>query len=301
MRLAYLKETRRGKPATALVQSDGSLLDVIGVMEAWGKQFQGDDRPFAFGDPSPLEIALIAAATTQTLQTGRTFLGESEWQSFVYPADAPLLPPIPRPNRILAIGRNYGEHAKELGNAVPEEPIVFMKASSCVVGPDAPIVIPDGVGRVDFEAELAIIIGKGGKNILEEDALAHIAAYTIFNDVTARDRQRAAQEKKHPWFLAKSLDTFGPLGPYLVTADEIPAPHNLPITLTVNGETRQEGNTGDMIFPIPYLISYLSRWMALEPGDLIATGTPPGVGPIVPGDTVEITIPGLGILRNPVE
>ena len=300
MRLAYLKQTRRGAAATALVQPDGQFLDIVGVMEAWGREVQGDTPSFAFGAPTPFEISLMAEATQKTLEIGKNFLGETKAGDCLYPSDAPLLAPISRPNRILAIGRNYGEHAKELGNAVPEEPIVFMKASSCVVGPDAPILIPEGVGRVDFEGELAIVIGRGGKNIAEADAMNHIAAYTIFNDVTARDRQRAAQEKKHPWFLAKSLDTFGPLGPFLVTADAVPDPHNLQIILTVNGETKQNGSTGAMIFSLPYLIAYLSRWMALEPGDVIATGTPPGVGPIVPGDTVEITISGLGTLRNPV-
>jgi 2-keto-4-pentenoate hydratase/2-oxohepta-3-ene-1,7-dioic acid hydratase in catechol pathway len=224
---------------------------------------------------------------------------ENDLSEFVVPEMLPLVCPL-KPNRILAIGRNYGEHARELGNAIPEEPIVFMKPASCVIGPDEPIEIPDWVGRVDYEGELLVIIGKGGKNITEANAMDHVAAYSLFNDVTAREKQRAAQEKKQPWFLAKSLDTFGPLGPYLVTGDEVPDPHNLQLTLTVNGEMKQNGSTGSMIYSIPFLISYLSKWIALEEGDVIATGTPSGVGPLHPGDVVELTIEGLGTLRNPV-
>lgn len=299
MQLAYLKETRRGRPGAALRRGNGEFLDIAAAVEKWVRA-SGGQPSLAFNNPAPLDFALVSLETVSALRLAARELGDDAFTDCLYPADAPLLPPIPRPNRILAIGRNYGEHAKELGNAVPEEPIVFMKASSCVIGPEEAIVIPEGVGRVDFEAELAVVIGKGGKNIAEADALSHICAYTIFNDVTARDKQRAAQEKKHPWFLAKSLDTFGPLGPYLVTPDEIPDPHNLRITLKVNGETRQDGSTSDMIFSIPALIAYLSRWLTLEPGDLIATGTPPGVGPIIPGDVVGIEIPGLGTLRNSV-
>jgi len=176
------------------------------------------------------------------------------------------LSPIPRPNRILAIGRNYADHARELGNAVPEDPIVFLKASTSVIGPGETIEIPEWVGRVDYEAELLVVLGKGGKNIPEADAMGHVVGYAIFNDVTARERQRAAQEKRHPWFLAKSLDTFGALGPYLVTADEVPDPHGLRITLTVNGETKQDGTTASMIYPIPALIAFLSRWFAIRAG-----------------------------------
>lgn len=300
MQLAYLKETRRGTPRAALRRSSGEYLEIVAAIEKWVRA-SGGQPTLAFNNPTPLDFALLPLETVTSLRLAATELGDEAFADCLYPADTPLIAPIPRPNRILAIGRNYGEHARELGNAVPEEPIVFMKASSCVIGPEEAIVIPEGVGRVDFEAELAVVIGKGGRNISEANALSHIAAYTIFNDVTARDKQRAAQEKKHPWFLAKSLDTFGPMGPYLVTADEIPNPHDLRITLKVNGETRQDGSTADMIFPIPCLIAYLSRWFALEPGDLIATGTPPGVGPVLPGDALEIEISGLGVLRNVVQ
>ncbi len=208
--------------------------------------------------------------------------------------------PLPRPNRILAIGRNYAEHAKELGNDAPTEPIVFLKASSSVIADGAPVVLPPHVGRVDFEGELAVVLGKGGKDVSEAEALSLVAGYTLFNDVTARDEQKRAIALSLPWFLSKSYDTFGPLGPCLVTADEIRDPHALQITLSVNGEIKQQASTGDMLFSLPRLIAYLSHHLALEPGDVIATGTPPGVGPLHPGDTVEVHIPEIGTLSNPV-
>ena len=208
--------------------------------------------------------------------------------------------PLPRPHRILAIGRNYAEHAKELDSEVPSEPIVFQKASTSVIASGQPIVLPPHVGRVDFEGELAIVLGTAGKNVSEAEALSLVAGYTLFNDVTARDEQKRAIAKSLPWFLSKSYDTFGPLGPCLVTPDEIPNPQNLTLTLTVNDEVRQQANTSEMLFPIPALIAYLSRHLALFPGDVIATGTPPGVAPLKPGDLVEVTIPEIGTLSNPV-
>jgi len=210
------------------------------------------------------------------------------------------LAPLPSPQRILAIGRNYSEHAKELGSEVPDEPIVFQKASTSVIASGQPIVLPHEVGRVDFEGELAVVIGTGGRNIAEAEALSHVAGYTLINDVTARDVQKRAIGKSLPWFLSKSYDTFGPLGPCIVTPDEVPNPQNLLLTLSVNGEVKQETNTSEMLFSIPILIAYLSQQLALHPGDVIATGTPPGVGPIRPGDLVEVRIPEIGTLENPV-
>ena len=182
--------------------------------------------------------------------------------------------PLPSPHRILAIGRNYSEHAKELGSEVPDEPIVFQKASTSVIASGAPIVLPHEVGRVDFEGELAVVIGTGGRSIAEAEALSHVAGYTLINDVTARDVQKRAIGKSLPWFLSKSYDTFGPLGPCIVTPDEIANPQNLLLTLSVNGEVKQETNTSEMLFSIPALIAYLSQHLALHPGDVIATGTP---------------------------
>ena len=211
-----------------------------------------------------------------------------------------LLAPLPAPNRILAIGRNFSEHAKELGSEVPDEPIVFQKASSSVIASGQPIVLPQGIGRVDFEGELAVVISAGGRNLSEAEALSHVAGYTLLNDVTARDAQRRAIAKSLPWFLSKSYDTFGPLGPYIVTPDEVGDPSALTLTLSVNGEIKQQAVLSEMLFSIPALIAYLSKHIALAPGDVIATGTPPGVGPLHPGDLVEVRIAEIGTLENPV-
>jgi 5-oxopent-3-ene-1,2,5-tricarboxylate decarboxylase/2-hydroxyhepta-2,4-diene-1,7-dioate isomerase len=215
-------------------------------------------------------------------------------------AGVTILAPLPAPHRILAIGRNYSEHAKETGSDVPDEPIVFQKASTSVIASGQPIVLPHEIGRVDFEGELAVVIGTGGRNISEAEALSHVAGYTLINDVTARDVQKRAIAKSLPWFLSKSYDTFGPLGPWIVTPDEIPNPQNLELTLSVNGEIKQQVNTSEMIFSIPALIAYLSQHIALYPGDVIATGTPSGIAPLHPGDLVEVRIPEIGTLENPV-
>ncbi len=209
--------------------------------------------------------------------------------------------PIARPTKILGIGRNYIAHAKELQHDVPEEPLFFAKAPSSLIPHKSMIIIPSWVeGRVDHEAELAVIIGKQGKDIPEAEAESHIAGYSILNDVTARTMQKGDQAAGKPWFRSKNLDTFCPIGPYLVPADEIEDVNNLQITLTVNGEQRQNASTADMIFPVPKLIAYLSKFMTLEPGDIIATGTPEGVSPIENGDIVEITISQIGTLNNRV-
>jgi 5-oxopent-3-ene-1,2,5-tricarboxylate decarboxylase / 2-hydroxyhepta-2,4-diene-1,7-dioate isomerase len=276
MRYVLLKET----------ETVGVLQEGVGVL----------DLTAVFADAAPKTC--LEAACHPTLARQIASLPARIWEQAI--ANPALLAPIPQPNRILAIGRNYAEHARELGNIVPEEPVVFLKASTSVIGPEDAIQIPDWVGRVDFEAELLVVLGQGGKDIAEADALSHVCGYTLFNDVTAREKSKALQSKGHPWFLAKSMDTFGPLGPYLLTIEEVADPHNLEITLTVNGVIKQHSNTDAMIHSIPKLIAFLSRWLTLEKGDVIATGTPSGVAPIVPGDRVEVTIPGFGTLANPV-
>ena len=234
------------------------------------------------------------AAAVKSLEKAR--LLDKIWQE----AGVSVLAPLPSPHRILAIGRNYSEHAKELGSEVPDTPIVFLKASTSVIAPGSPIVLPPQVGRVDYEGELAVVIGTAGRNVSESEALGLVAGYTLFNDVTARDEQKRAIAKSLPWFLSKSYDTFGPLGPCLVTLDEIPDPGTLELTLRVNDEIKQQASISEMLFSVPYLISWLSRHLTLHPGDVIATGTPPGVGPLQPGDLVEVTIPQIGTLANPV-
>ncbi len=213
---------------------------------------------------------------------------------------ARLLAPVPRPPRIIALGLNYPAHAAETGKQAPREPIFFAKASTAVVGPEEPVVCPKGVGRVDHEVELAVIIGRAGRNISRRKAREHIAGYTILNDVTAREMQASDMAASRPWFLSKSFDTFAPMGPCITLPDEIEEPPELELSLRVNGETKQKSNTRDLIFSIPEIIRRLSRYVTLEPGDVIATGTPSGISPIKPGDVMEAEVEGIGVLRNPV-
>ncbi len=208
--------------------------------------------------------------------------------------------PVQRPTKILCLGRNYRAHAAELNNTVPEAPMYFAKVPSSLLPHQGNICIPAGVGRVDHELELALVIGKRGTDIPAGKAMEHVAGYTIANDVTAREMQREEQKKGKPWTLAKGMDTFCPLGPWLVPAGSVADPHNLTLELKVDGEVRQKGSTADMVYGIPELIAYISRYMTLEPGDLLLTGTPEGVGPIQPGNRIVCTIDGLGTLENGV-
>lgn len=221
-------------------------------------------------------------------------------EDFCLPASTALACPLPTPNRILAIGRNYADHAKELGNAIPDEPVVFQKANSSIIGPSASIVLPSDIGQVDHEGELLVVIGTGGRDIPRASALDHVVGYSIINDVTARAKSKALQAKGYPWFLAKCRDTFGPIGPVVVTASSLNDQFPLSIDVKVNGELRQHGTTDQMIHDLAALIHFLSTVTELMPGDCIATGTPSGVGPLLAGDTVAVTISGVGTLTNPV-
>lgn len=213
--------------------------------------------------------------------------------------------PVTRPGKIICLGLNYRDHAIESKAPIPTEPVVFAKYPTAVIGPEAPIILPPDSQKVDFEAELVFVIGRGGRNIPEADAMLHVAGYTCGHDVSARDYQ--LERGGGQWVIGKTFDTFAPLGPVLVTPDELPDPHHLRIQCRVNGQTMQDSTTGQMIFSVPQVVSYLSRVMTLEPGDVVFTGTPPGVGmarkpPIFlkDGDVVEIEIEGIGVLRNPV-
>jgi len=217
-------------------------------------------------------------------------------------AKARLEAPIPRPARnVFCLGRNYKEHAAERGAAAPEHPVYFTKAPETVVAPGARVIHHAATKELDYEVELAVVIGAAGKDIPREQALAHVFGYTVVNDVTARDLQ-----KRHgQWFKGKSLDTFCPMGPVLVTADDIPDPQTLAITLRVNGETRQSSHTSKMIFPVDECIAVLSQGFTLLPGDVIATGTPEGVGAatgklLEVGDKMEAEVEKIGVLANKV-
>ncbi|MGC4016867.1 MAG: fumarylacetoacetate hydrolase family protein [Luteolibacter sp.] len=220
------------------------------------------------------------------------------------PPDARLGPPINRPSKIVCVGKNYLDHAKEFGEGIPTEPILFMKATTCWAGPNDDVVRPRGSEKLDYEVELAVVIGSTASYVDEIEALDCIAGYSVFCDYSERAFQK---EMGGQWMKGKSADTFGPMGPCLVTSDEVADPHGLRLWCKVNTEIRQNGWTGDMMFRVPYLISYISRFMTLLPGDVIATGTPSGVAMgmeipryLVPGDAVECGIEGLGELRQRV-
>ncbi|MBV8437805.1 MAG: fumarylacetoacetate hydrolase family protein [Silvibacterium sp.] len=207
---------------------------------------------------------------------------------------AKLLAPVV-PSKIVCIGRNYREHAAELGNEPPKEPLVFLKAPSSVIAPEEPIQIPSQSQRVDFEGELAIVIGRRASKIGTDEPVAfYIRGYTIVNDVTARDLQKSDGQ----WWRAKGFDSFCPIGP--IVTDEIDPEAGITVETRLNGELRQQGNTRDFIFPIDVLLRHITAAMTLYPGDVIPTGTPAGVSPMQPGDSVEVAIDGIGVLRNPV-
>lgn len=214
-----------------------------------------------------------------------------------------LMPPVPGTRKILCIGQNYADHCAEQNVSLPERPILFAKFTTSLVGPGAPIVHPSETTMLDYEAELVVVIGRQAKKVAREHALDYVAGYMCGNDVTARD----VQKRDGQWVRGKSFDTFAPVGPFLVTRDEIPDPMNLDIRCWVNGELRQESNTRHLVFDVPTLIENLSAGITLMPGDLIFTGTPGGVGVhrkppvfLTPGDTVTVEIEGLGRLENPV-
>ncbi len=225
-------------------------------------------------------------------------------QGILYAAEhITLLPPVLHPGKVVCLGLNYRDHAAESSMAIPEYPVLFHKVAGSLVGHGQPVVIPRVSSKIDYEAELAVIIGKRGKYIAEDNALSYVAGYAAANDVSARDLQfRTGQ-----WTTGKMLDTFGPLGPALVTRDEVPNPNSLAIKTILNGQVMQNGNTSDMIFHVPFIVHYISQIVTLEPGDVIMTGTPSGVGQarepqvfMKPGDSVTVEIEHLGALTNPL-
>lgn len=238
-------------------------------------------------------LARAAAAFTQGLKQ----------QSFV---EGRIRAPIPNPGKIICIGLNYADHAAESGLEPPSEPVVFSKFGNTIIGTDEAIRLPAVSSQVDYEAELVVVIGRRGYCIPKAKALGYVAGYMNGHDVSARDWQINRPGKQ--WLLGKTPDTFAPIGPWLVTADDVPDPHYLNISLRLNGRTMQQGNTRAFIFGIDTLIAHVSQLVTLEPGDLIFTGTPPGVGMgrtppvwLQPGDVCEVEIEGLGVLRNRVE
>lgn len=271
--MKLLRYGTAGAEKPGLMDADGHVRDLSGVI---------DD--FDAAALSPEGLQRLAAIDPVTLPQA--------------PDSVRLGPPIPRPGCFIGIGLNYADHAEEAGLPIPEQPIVFMKATSCLSGPNDDILVPRGSDKLDYEVEFGFVIGTGGRYIRKEDAWNHIAGYTLVNDVSERTFQI---DRGGLWNKGKCFDTFGPVGPFLVTKDELDDPLNHPLKAVVNGEVRQDGTTATMIFDIPTIIEHLSQYQTLEPGDLIATGTPPGVGMgfkppkfLNAGDTVELSSPVLG-------
>jgi 2-keto-4-pentenoate hydratase/2-oxohepta-3-ene-1,7-dioic acid hydratase in catechol pathway len=274
-------------------------------------EFEGRDEPAVMVDGGlqrlsgagfPDLLSVIAGGESATTQV-RGWLSSVPATTAVDARKTRLRAPLPRPPKVICIGLNYRDHAAETKLAIPEVPTVFSKYSTSVTGHGAPIVLPKNSAKPDYEAEFAFVIGKGGRHIPEHAWRDHVFGYTIVNDVSARDFQMATSQ----WMMGKTFDTFAPMGPVIVTADEIADPHNLRITLRLNGEVLQDSNTSNLIFGIGKLIAFLSSVFTLESGDVISTGTPAGVGfarkPPVwlkPGDEVAVEVEGIGTLINPV-
>lgn len=271
MKLVRFGDLGQEKPG--LVDGEGRVRDLSGVVDDIAGDVLG---------PKSLNRLRAIDPETLPLVDGRTRLGA----------------PIGVVPKFLGIGLNYRDHAEETGMPIPEVPIVFCKASSCVSGPNDSVLAPEGFKRMDYEVELAVVVGSRAKNIATENALDYVAGYCIGNDVSERSLQKGGPGE---WIKAKSYDTFGPLGPWLVTTDEIPDPQVLDLSMDLNGERMQTGNTSTMIFSVAELVSYISRYMTLVPGDVITTGTPPGVGMarnprvfLKPGDDMVLRVAGLG-------
>lgn len=257
-----------------------------------------------------LQVGLLKGDSTvvalSTAGTVRDVIRESDIHSLEEGAsyrldEVKLLSPLTDPEKIICIGLNYHDHVIESNMQVPKVPVLFPKYNNCLIGHDDDVVIPAEVSQCDYEVELAVVIGKTAKRVPLESAMDYVFGYTVLNDVSARD----IQLNEPQWTRGKAIDGFAPTGPWIVTADEIENPGNLSISLKLNGETMQNSNTKELIFNIPYLVSFLSNTITLQPGDIISTGTPPGVGMgrkpqvwLKPGDVVEATIDGIGTLRN---
>jgi 2-keto-4-pentenoate hydratase/2-oxohepta-3-ene-1,7-dioic acid hydratase in catechol pathway len=272
---------RNGMPTAGLFLDDQNILDATDFGEDWNEAFFGSDGMSRLDN----------------------WLAQNRDLAPVLPVSSvTLAPAVARPSKLICIGLNYAAHAREGGMDAPAEPVLFSKATSAWSGPNDHLVIPRGSQKTDWEVELALVIGKRAKRVSEEDALDYVAGYAVHNDYSERAWQL---EGTGQWVKGKSADTFAPFGPCLATKDEIPDVHNLRLWLKRNGQTLQDSNTSDLIFNIPHLVSYVSRFMSLLPGDVISTGTPAGVGlgfnpPVFarPGDVFELGIDGLGVQRQ---
>jgi 2-keto-4-pentenoate hydratase/2-oxohepta-3-ene-1,7-dioic acid hydratase in catechol pathway len=252
----------------------------------------------------PPNVRMILEGGAKTIEDARQAAARPD--AVTHPADqVKFFAPVVDPRKIVCVGLNYRDHAAETGAPIPKEPILFSKYATALIGHGDSIVLPSVSSEVDFEAELVIVVGKKGRPLSAAAALDYVAGYSVGHDVSARDWQLKKDGKQ--WMVGKTFDTFAPVGPELVTADEVADPHNLPIRLRLNGETMQDSSTKQLIFSVGEVLAYLAQVFTLEPGDIVFTGTPPGVGVarkpplfLKGGDVVEVEIEGLGLLRNPV-
>lgn len=308
MRLLTFTESGRTR---AGLEIDGQIVDLPRGAEALASARPGAagglpeslQEILEAGEPALDQARLVQEWVGQRLRAGQRPTGARGEPVVFERASVQLRPPIQRPGKIICLGRNYAEHAAEGGAEVPTIPIMFAKFASNLIGHGEPIVIPRVVQRLDYEAELAVVIGRRAKHVSRDQAFDYVAGYMNFHDVSARDLQFETSQ----WFRGKCGDTFAPCGPYLVTKDEVPDPHRLDIRCILNGEVMQNSNTRHLIFDVPYLIQHITQTLTLEPGDIISTGTPSGVGEhrkpprfLRPGDVVRVEVEGLGTLENPV-
>ncbi len=262
-----------------------------------------DDNVISLSFPGFRGLVQVMAGGKEAMERIQKVLANPPQRGTHALSSVKLLAPIRRPGKIFCVGLNYRDHAAESGMEIPKVPTMFSKFATAVIGPGDNIVLPKNSTQPDYEAELALVIGRGGRHIAAEKWREHVFGYTCFNDVSARDFQRATTQ----WLMGKTFDSFAPMGPWVVAAEVIPDPHALDISLTLNGETMQSSSTSQLIFRIPELIAFISSVVTLEAGDVISTGTPSGVGfarkpPrwLRPGDEVVVSIGGIGELRNPV-
>jgi 2-keto-4-pentenoate hydratase/2-oxohepta-3-ene-1,7-dioic acid hydratase in catechol pathway len=276
------------------IVTDFEMLDFSRAYQARQLIQYGEESPQLITDMVTLMDAGLF--NIQTFESTVMFVYEHHLNGAFAVADPSLRTPIPQPGKLIALGGNYSHPGEE----DPDEPPLFFKPTSSIIGPEESIIFRRNLNVVEPEIELTVIIGRQGNHISQADAMDYVAGYTLLNDVTARDLQNVAWEVQRPWSYTKGIDTFTPIGPHVVLRDAVSDPHNLAMTMRVNGEVIAEANTNTMLFRIPALIEYISQYMTLEPGDMIATGTPVHPPGLKPGDTVELEIEEIGILRNPV-
>jgi 2-keto-4-pentenoate hydratase/2-oxohepta-3-ene-1,7-dioic acid hydratase in catechol pathway len=275
---------------------------LLNFSEAWTHYLSYEKSARRFPFQSWKEFLMFSGDVGEEIARGMAFLrAEGEFaRHLVFAEEAKILAPVERTAKIICLGRNYALHARETGHDVPEEPMFFMKSPSSITDPEARIIYKKFLTRVDPEAEMAVILRRRAREVSAADAMEYVAGYTALNDVTARDLQKADIAKSHPWFRSKSMDTFCPIGPAMITPDECGEKVELDVVCRVNGETRQHGNTRDLIFGVPQLIEAITKFITLDVGDVISTGTPEGIAPVKPGDVIEVEVERIGVLRNPV-